>query len=280
MNFAWGHREPRKFSSIFPISDSLFAKGGADGLYLNDQPTKIKDRITKVRVYNKDILACTDNGLFIKRGDQYFHIDDKAGLPDNQCIQVEYYGDKYYKLLTKGGLVYIDQKTCKITNILNTQLLGKDILIHHFDVENDTVWLATNKGIYVLDERLVFIREKKSFKAYLYPEKLDDRNARYTKQIFETKYTKAKQIKMLLELLDFSSNNYSISYQVEKDGNVVTERSQVINNAFFVSTPEPGNYKIKVYVSSDKNNIDKTLSYTLNITPFGIRPYGPGYCWQ
>ena len=267
LDFIWGKPQPRKFTTICPVSDSVFAKGGANGLYLNNTPTQIKNRITKVRVYNNDILACTDNGLFIKRGEQYIHINDKAGLPDNQCMQIEYYGDAYYKLLTKGGLAYIDQKNCRVANVFNTQLLGRDIIIHHFDVENDSVWLATNKGIYVLDERLIYNKEKKAFKAFLYPEKLSNRNARYTQQAFVTKYTKAKQTKMLLELLDFSFNNYSISYQVEKNENIITERSQVINNSFFVNTPEPGDYIVKVYIASNKTHIDKTLTYTLTITP-------------
>jgi hypothetical protein len=267
LDYVWGKPQPRKFTTMFPVSDSLFAKGGANGLYLNSTPTQIKDRVTKVRVYNKDILACTDNGLFIKRGEQYFHINDKAGLPDNQCMQIEYYGDAYYKLLTKGGLAYIDQKTCKVTNVFNTQILGKDIIIHHFDVENDSVWLATNKGIYVLDESFLFTKEKKSVRAFLYPERLNNRESRYTQQAFRTKYTKAKQIKMLVELLDFSSNNYSISYQVENDEGIITERSQVVNNSFFVNTPEPGNYIVKVYIASNKNYIDKVLTYTLTITP-------------
>ena len=267
LNFVWGKPQPKKISTIFPISDSIFAKGGANGLYLNNSPTKIKDRITKVRVYNKDILACTDNGLFIKRGEQYFHINDKVGLPDNQCIQIEYYGDKYYKLLTKNGLAYIDTATCKIIGTFNTQSLGNDMIINHFDVENDSIWLATNKGIYVLDEELITNKPRESVTAYLYPQQLDARNSKYTRQSFEMVYNQSKQVKMLLEILDFSSNNYSISYQVEKDNNIVTEQSQVISNAFAVNTPEPGNYIVKVYISGNNNHLKKTLLYAIKITP-------------
>lgn len=267
LEYAWGKPQPRKFTSVFPVSDSVFAKGGASGLYLNNTPTQIKDRITKVRVYNKDILACTDKGLYIKRGERYFFIDETEGLPGNQCIQIEYFGDKYYKLLTPNGLAYIDTATCKIAGIFNSQSLGDDIIIRHFDVENDSVWLATNKGIYVLDEHLIFNKAQEPVTAYLYPEKLNNRNARYTQQVYETKYTKAKQIKMLLELLDFSSNNYSISYLVKKDDVLVTERSQVVNNAFVVNTPEPGTYAITVYISGKNNSISKTLAYTIKINP-------------
>ncbi len=256
-----------KFNTIFILPDSVYAKGSSAGLYLNNSPTKIKDRVTKVRGYKRDVLACTDKGLYIKRGERYFFIDEAKGLPGNQCIQIEYFGDEYYKLLTQNGLAYIDTATCKIEGIFNSQSLGDDIIIRHFDVENDSVWLATNKGIYVLDERLIFNKAQELVTAYLYPEKLNNRNARYTQQVYETKYTKAKQIKMLLELLDFSSNNYSISYLVKKDDILVTERSQVVNNAFVVNTPEPGTYAITVYISGKNNSISKTLAYTIKISP-------------
>ncbi|MGE9314090.1 sensor histidine kinase [Niabella sp. CJ426] len=256
-----------KFNTIFILPDSVYAKGSAAGLYLNNSPTKIKDRVTKVRGYNKDILACTDKGLYIKRGEKYLFIDETKGLPGNKCIQIEYFGDKYYKLLTQNGLAYIDTATCKIAGIFNSQSLGDDVIIHHFDVENDSVWLATNKGIYVLDEHLIFNKAQEPITAYLYPDKLNNRNTRYTQQIYETKYVNSKQIKMLLELLDFSSNNYSISYQVEKDDILITERSQVINNAFIVNTPDPGNYAITVYISGKNNSISKILAYTIKINP-------------
>lgn len=256
-----------KFNTIFILPDSVYAKGSATGLYLNNSPTKIKDRVTKVRGYNGDILACTDKGLYIKRGDRYFFIDETKGLPDNQCIQIEYFGDNYYKLLTKNGLAYIDTATCKIAGVFNTQSLGNEIIIHHFDVENDSVWLATNKGIYILDEQLIISNAEESFTAYLYPQQLNNRYARYTQQAFEIEYTKAKQVKMLLELLDFSSGGYSMSYQVEKDNNIISERSQIINNSFIVNTPEPGYYTIKAYITSNKNSIEKTLVYTINIIP-------------
>ncbi len=207
LNPGFYYSSQEKFTTIFLLPDSIYAKGGVTGLYLNNSPTKIKSRVTKVRGYNDDILACTDRGLYIKRGEQYYLINETKGLPANHCIQIEYYGDKYYKLLTQSGLAYIDTGTCKVTGILDSRALGSDITIHHFDVENDSVWLATNKGIYVLDERLIFDKEKKPVQAFLYPESLNNRNARYTQQTFKTKYTKAKQIKMLLELLDFSSDN-------------------------------------------------------------------------
>ncbi|MCH5685367.1 hypothetical protein LWM68_14590 [Niabella sp. W65] len=267
LKYAWGKRQPRKFSSIFSLSDSIFAQGGADGLYINNTPTKIKDRITKVRVYNKDILACTDNGLFIKRAEQYFHITNQVGLLDNQCVQVEYYGDNRYRLLTKNGLAYINAETCKVTDVFNAQSLGQDVIIRQFDVENDSIWLATNKGIYVLDERFIFNKSQEPLTAYLYPEKLNNRNERYTQELFEIKYNKNKQVKMLLEVLDFSPNKYSISYQVEKDNSLITERSAIINNSFVVNTPEPGNYIITAFISRNNNQIDKTLVYTLTITP-------------
>jgi hypothetical protein len=266
LNLAFHTKGILKFSSIFILPDSNLLYGGPTGLYLNHTPTKIKDRVTKVRAYNKDILACSDNGLYIKRGERYFHITEKQGLLDNQCIQIEYYGDKYYKLLTKTGLAYIDTGTCAVAGVLNSQSLGNNTVIHNFDVENDTIWLATDKGIYALNEQFLLTQDKNSILAYLYPEKLNNRSLRYTQKHFETQYNNTKLVKMLVEVLDFSPKEYSISYQVENNS-IITEKSQVINNSFVVTTPEPGNYTIKVFVSRGRGYIDKTLTYLLKITP-------------
>ncbi|MGN7787233.1 histidine kinase [Niabella sp. 22666] len=256
-----------KFNTIFLLADSVFAKGSPTGLYLNSTRTQIRSRITKVRGYNKDILACSDNGLYIKRGEQYFFIDETKGLPNNQCVQIEYDGGKYYKLLTKGGIAYIDTATCKVAGVFNSSLLGNDVSIRCFDVENDSVWLATNKGIYVLEESLLFNKAEESAIAYLYPEKLNNRRERYTQQVYEMKYSKTKQVKMVLELLDFSSSKYAISYQVENGNDIATEQTTLVNNSFVVYTPEPGTYTVKVFISGEANHLAKTLTYTIKVIP-------------
>lgn len=256
-----------KFNTIFPLPDASYLKGGTTGLYVNNTPTQIKDRVTKVRGYNKDILACTDNGLYIKRGKRYFHITDKEGLPDNQCLQIEYHGGKYYQLLTKQGLSYIDTTDIKVAGSLTAASLGKDIIIHQFDTANDTIWLATNKGIFVLSEYSLLNIVKSNITAYLFPEQLANRTLRYTQNIFELQYSAENLVKMMVQILNFPPKEYYVAYQIEKDNKTILEPVQVVDRSFFVNTPEPGIYTIKLFIGYDKNRIEKTLTYLLKITP-------------
>lgn len=256
-----------KFNTFFPFSNSIYVKGGSTGLYVNDMPTKIRDRVNKVRVYNKDILACTDNGLYIKRGEKYFLINEKQGLPDNQCMQIEYFGDRYYKLLTKTGLAYIDKVDCKVAGSFDAHLLGSDVIIHHFDVENDTLWLATNKGIFTLNEHLILNKRRNNTSAYLYPDKITSRIMRYTEKALEFKYNEEKLVKMVIEILDFSPKASYLAYEIEKNNKIIAGPTQVADRSFYVSTPEPGNYTIKLSIGSDKNHVYQTLNYLLKITP-------------
>ncbi len=255
------------FYTMLPLSDSVYVKGGANGLYINNTPTKIKAKVSKVRKYGNDILACTDEGLYIKRGEKYFLVNEKKGLPDNHCMQIEYFGDQYYKLLTKNGLSYIDTSNGSVAGSFNAQLLGNDIIIHHFDVENDTIWLATNKGIFTLNERVVLTKTRNNVSAYLYPDKLTSRVARYTEKKVAFQYDGEKLVKMMIEILDFTPKSYYITYQIEKDNKIIAGPSQVADYSFYVNTPEPGNYNVKLSIGSDKNHIYQTLSYALLITP-------------
>ena len=254
------------FYTMLP-SDSVYIKGGANGLYIDNTPTKIKAKVSKVRKYNEDILACTDEGLYIKRGEKYFLIDEKKGLPDNQCIQIEYFGDQYYKLLTKTGLAYIDKAQCRVAGSFNAQLLGSDIIIHHFDVENGTIWLATNKGIFTLDERQILNNIRNNITAYLYPDKVTNRVIRYSQKELELQYNEEKMVQMIVEVLDFSPKAYYITYQIEKDNKIIAGPTPVADRSFYVNTTSPGNYKIKLSIGSDKNHVYQTLSYLLKITP-------------
>jgi len=255
------------FYTRFPLSDSSYVKGGANGLFINDKPTIVKDRVIKVRKYNNDIIACTDNGLYIKRKEKYFHITQKDGLPDNQCVQIEYPGNRYYQLLTKQGLSYIDTADCKIVGSFNAQSLGYDAIIHHFDIEKDTIWLATNKGIFIFDEKALLTKAKSNITAYLYPEQLTGRSQKYMYQNFELKYSKEKLVKMHIEVISFSPKEYYIAYQVAKENKIIAAPVQLVDRSFFVNTPEPGTYTIKLYIGSDKNHIDKQLTYLLKIMP-------------
>ncbi|MCH5718330.1 hypothetical protein [Niabella hibiscisoli] len=256
-----------KFNTIFAFPGAGYVKGSTTGLYLNDNPTRITERVTKVRAYNKDILACTDNGLYIKREEKYFHINEKRGLPGNQCVQIDYSGDKFYKLLTQKGLAYIDTGTCKIAGTIDAQLLGRDVIIHHFDVEKDSVWLATNKGIFVIDEKLLLHKKKNNTTAYLYPEQLSNRIERYTQHSSKLQYDKENLVKMIIDVLDFSPKPYYIAYKVEKDGKITTGLKPATDQSFFVNTNGPGNYTITLFVGTDELHIDKTITYLLNITP-------------
>lgn len=255
------------FYTRVPLSDSTYVKGGANGLFINDKPTIVKDRVIKVRKYNKDILACTDNGLYIKREEKYVHITQKDGLPDNQCVQIEYSGNRYYQLLTKQGLSYIDTADCKVVSAFDAQSLGSDAIIHHFDVEKDTIWLATNKGIFILNEKALLIKTKSDITAYLYPEQLTGRSQKYMYQSFELKYSKEKLVKMHVEIISFSPKEYHITYQVAKENKIIAAPVQLVDRSFFVNTPEPGTYTIKLYIGSDKAHIDKQLTYLLKIKP-------------
>ncbi|WP_162817854.1 histidine kinase [Niabella yanshanensis] len=255
------------FYTMLPLSDSVYIKGGANGMYINNTPTKIKAKVSKVRKYDDDILACTDEGLYIKRGEKYFLINEKKGLPDNQCMQIEYFGDQYYQLLTKNGLAYIDKKNGRVAGSFNAQLLGSDIIIHHFDVENDTIWLATNKGVFALNEQLVLSKTRNNISAYLYPDKLTDRVARYTEKKVEFQYNEEKLVRMIIEILDFTPKSYYITYQIEKDNKIIAGPGQVADRSFYVNTAEPGNYNVKLSIGSDKNHVYQTLNYALSITP-------------
>ena len=255
------------FYTRFPLSDSSYVKAGANGMYIDKNPTKIKDRVTRVRKYNNDILACTDNGLYIKRKEKYFYLTQKDGLPDNHCVQIEYPGSRYYQLLTTQGLSYIDTADCKVVGSFNAQSIGNDAIIHHFDVENDTIWLATNKGIFILDEKALLIKTKGNITAYLYPEQLTGRSQKYTHQTFELKYSKEKLVKMLVEIISFSPKEYYLAYQIAKENKMIAPPVQLVDRSFLISTPEPGNYTITLYIGSDKNHIDKKLTYLLKIIP-------------
>ncbi|MGN7787231.1 sensor histidine kinase [Niabella sp. 22666] len=257
-----------KFNTIFPLPNEDYLKGGTTGLYINNTPTQIKDRVTKARGYNKDVLACTDNGLHIKRGKRYFHITDKEGLPDNQCLQIEYHGGKYYQLLTKQGLSYIDTANIKVAGSLTAASLGKEIIIHHFASANDTIWLATSKGIFVLSEHSLLNIVKDNTTAYLFPEQLTNRTLRYTQKAFELKYNKEKSVKMIAEIINFSPKEYYVAYQIKKNNEVPAEPVQIAGRSFFVNTPGPGNYEIELFIGYDKNRIEKKLTYLLRITPF------------
>ncbi|MGN7787234.1 sensor histidine kinase [Niabella sp. 22666] len=256
-----------KFNTFFPLTNSGYLKGGVPGVYVNNVSTKIKDHITKVRKYNGDILACSDNGLYIKRKEKYFHITQKNGLPDNYCIQIEYRGGRYYQLLTKQGLSYIDTANCKVAGSLNANSLGNDAIIHHFDVENDTIWLATSKGIFTFNEQSLLRKTKSNITAYLYPEQLTSRINKYKQQTSELKYSKERTVKMIVEVLNFLPKDYYMTYEIQRDNKTIAQPLQLLDRSFFVSTPDPGNYTIKLHIGNDKNNIDKTITYLLKITP-------------
>lgn len=158
-------KEQRARTVFFDKNDNSYYIAFSDGLYLYDSngiEKQIKSPSNKPIIASEILqdangtiwIATTQDGIIqLKNKKVSKHITTQNLLSSNNCKRIEIDAD-YLWILTENGIESYHFKTGKIKNI-GTNLCMKGIAVNDFFVDNNTVGIATNEGVFYFDKRVI-----------------------------------------------------------------------------------------------------------------------------
>jgi ligand-binding sensor domain-containing protein len=158
-------RNKRTKSVLFHPLEQKYYYGFIDGLFVydlqgNEQEIRGKDGtpiIAADMIMNADgsiWIASAQKGVFLIKNKKIIkHFTERNGLSDNNCLRIakDVFG---LWIITENGFDYYDSNTNRIKDA-ELNLCIKGIKINDIAVLDQTIALATNKGIYYFDKSVL-----------------------------------------------------------------------------------------------------------------------------
>lgn len=247
-------KNKRAKSILFDPSQEKYYYGFIDGLFVynidgsekeirtaNNQPI-----IAAEMVLNDDgsiWVATSQRGVFLIKEDRIVrHLSVRNGLSDNNCTRIASDGTGLW-IVTETGFDYYENKTNRIKNA-ELNLCIKGITINDITVFKDFIILATNKGIYYFDKKVL---SQSILPLFNFTDFLVNNKNRTPSERLSLKY-KENNINIKFKTIHYKSlGNYSYRYRLMGLDNKWYTCTSSTKNVNFLAL-NPGVYKFQINI--------------------------------
>lgn len=250
--------------SIAPFNDSTCFYGTNDGIYRNKikQPVLSSFRINKIRIINGYLVVCTQQGAFVIPINKQGELGNAVKISEQICYDVKS-DSQYCYFRTGSGLAMFNLHNWKLYNEINSRKYA--YAITDFLIERDTLIFATDKGIVQLPK--AYITSLKNAivpKLYIASSLTGYDPSRNTSEIV---FSEKLSATLTVNVLDYSNEVRESSYQINYDGDVLSNW-QVINNATVaLNNLKPGKYMVTVKTEGRYSGIQSSAVHTIIVRP-------------
>ena len=262
---------------LFDKFDRKYYVAYIDGLYVYDSygiEKKIKLPNNKEIIGSEMLqdedgsiwIATLQNGIVrIKQEKVVARITVKNGLSNDNCRRIEI-DDKSLWIVTDDGFDLFDFKTKKVKNAA-LNLCIKGITINDVFVDNKTVGLATNQGVYYFNKDIV---EDENLPKFRFTAILVNGKKVPLDQDIVLKYDE-NNINIKFNTIHYKSlGNYNYEYRLEAyDGTWYTQPSTAKNINYLALNPGEYKFEIRVKIGDNYTKTQK-INFTIK-KPFWLQ---------
>jgi frataxin-like iron-binding protein CyaY len=247
-------RNKRTKSILFDPSHEKYYYGFIEGLFVysldgTEKEIRTPDNqplIAAEMILNEDgtiWVATSQKGVFLLKDDKVVrHLSVRNGLSDNNCTKIASDGNGLW-IVTDAGFDYYENKTKRIKNA-ELNLCIKGITINDITIFKDFIILATNKGIYYFEKKVL---SQSILPLFNFTDFLVNNKKTTPIERLSLKYNE-NNINIKFKTIHFKSlGNYSYRYRlIGLDDKWYTSVSAVQNVNFLALTP--GVYKFQINI--------------------------------
>lgn len=272
-------RNKRTRTVLFNSVQKEYYYGFIDGLFVydsNGNETEIKSDENEPIIAVKMLLnsdgsiwiATAQRGVFLIKNKKVLRsLSTKNGLSDNNCVKI-FYEDSTLWMITETGFDFYDAKTNRL-NSAEINLCFKGVGINDMTVLNDLVVLATNKGIYYFDKKVLKQEVVPDFKLteFLVNNKKID-----LKDNLVLNYNE-NNINIKFNTIYYKSlGNYQYRYRLKGLEDKWLLSSSSAKNINFLAL-NPGQYKFQIHIKmGDKYTPIQEIEFEVR-SPFWFQPW-------
>ncbi|HEX8020927.1 sensor histidine kinase [Mucilaginibacter sp.] len=250
--------------SVAPFNETVCFYGTSDGIYRNDVKERLFSsiRINKLRVLTNNLIVCTQEGAFAVQLNDKGELGSSTKILKQNCYDIKA-DDQYCYLKTGSGLVIFRINDWKLINEIDAARYS--FSINDFSLETDTLALATNNGVYYMPKRFVCgLKSTVSPKIYL---ACSLTGFDVSKATSETIYSRKLSITLLADVLDYTNETRNISYQINYNGDAVSNWQTINDRTITLNNQKPGKYLITIKAKGEYSELQSSTSYTIIIRP-------------
>lgn len=250
--------------SIAPLNEHICFYGTNDGIYRNNVKERLfsSDRINKLRVIGNNLVVCTQEGAFVVPLNEKGELANSTRILEQNCYDIKA-DDRYCYVKTGAGLVIFNIKDWKLINEIDAAKYS--FSINDFWVENDTLALATNTGVYYMPKRFVC-----DFKSAIIPKvylSCSLTGFDPSKTISNAMYSKTLAIMLSVDVLDYTNETKHISYQINYNGDAISNWQTINDRTITLNNLKPGKYIVTIKTKGDYSGLENSTSHTIVIRP-------------
>lgn len=250
--------------TLCPVDDKTCYYGTTSGIYRNNTslPFLRRSRINKVRVINDKLFICTQEGVFFIPTDRDTDKDALVRISNKASYDIKA-GNGYAYIRTAESIMLVSLKDGAVKN--NVDFTKYPFAINDFIIEKDTLLLATGSGVISIPVRSVDADTAISAPAIYITSSLNEFNPAETSG--HTIFSKKLVVTLQLNILDYKNEPKLVNYQLNYNGEEITNFLPAENNMISLNNLKPGNYIVLFNVKSMHAGWQKTITYHLHISP-------------
>lgn len=249
---------------IAPLNDTTCFYGTTDGIYRNNvkEPLFSSARINKLRVINNNLVVCTQEGAFVIPLNDKGELGNSTKISEQNCYDIKA-DSRYCYIKTGTGLVVFDIKNWEAINEIDA---GKySFSVNDFLVEADTLALASNNGVYYAPKRSIDeLKNTVIPKVYL---SCSLTGFDPSKTSSDTLYSKKLSITLSADVLDYTNENKHIRYQINYNGDAVSNWQNLHDRSITLNNLKPGKYVVTIKTKGGYSGLENSTSHTIIIHP-------------